>query len=169
MVKLQTFPKDSNFTPIFKILVRTLEMLFGLWSIWGTSLDLFIPCQLLLLRIRPCIIIIWYGLGEGCPNFKLPERDIIQVYREKIVKIKVEDHCQSLFWTTNLKFKSCHLIIFANGLHPDQTRQNAGPNQNKDVIWKNFLKSCFEQISKPPKRSLAISQDVKRYKCCLLC
>ena len=30
MVKLQTFPKDSNFTPFSKILVRTLEMLFGL-------------------------------------------------------------------------------------------------------------------------------------------
>ena len=25
-----TFPKDSNFTAIFKILVRALEMLFGL-------------------------------------------------------------------------------------------------------------------------------------------
>ena len=58
-----------------------------------------------------------------------------------------------IIWTTNLKFKYCHLIIFANGLHPDQTRQNAGPNQNTDVIWKNFLKSCFEEISKPPKKA----------------
>ena len=63
-------------------------MLFGFWPIWGTSLDLLIQCQLLLLKIRPSIMIIWSGLGEDCPNFKLPERDKFRYIERKLSKLK---------------------------------------------------------------------------------
>ena len=41
------------------------------------------PVSITLAQDQAQIIIIISGLGEGCPNFKLPERDKIQIYRER--------------------------------------------------------------------------------------